>query len=257
VSTLFWFFSSTAGVIALLAALAIWVYRRPHSRPARTFLITVSACYLLATIYAFSHPLGQLLAAGYRPLTAADIPAGRSAVVLLGSGIYTAKGWDGSRYSVLDRTTAPRVLEAFRLYRLVQPVSIISSGGNLREDSIVEPAGLTMKNALVDLGVPQDRILVETRSKTTHDEAEIVKAMLPSLDVQTVFLVTTELHMRRSVGTFRAAGLTVVPAIAPEPQGLDDWPLWFLPSDAGFSESKALGHELLGILYYAARGWYR
>ena len=253
----FWFLWSTAGVISVLTALAAWAYFRPNSQRGRIALLGAIVFYFLTSLYGVSHPVGQLLAAGYRPLTTKDVPSGRTAIVLLGSGIYTAKGWDGSRYSVLDRTTAPRVLEAFRLYRLIQPAWIVSSGGNLREDWIVEPAGLTMKNALIQLGVPADRIASETRSKTTHDEAEIIKGMLPALKVDQIVLVTTQLHMRRSVGTFRAAGVQVIPAIAPEPTGLDDWFLWFVPTDTGFNETKALLHELVGILYYAVRGWYR
>ena len=256
-SSLLWFLWSAAGVLSVLVFLAAWAYLRPNSRRARTVLLTAIAFYFLTTLYVVSHPAGQLLATGYRPLTPSEIPRGRTAIVLLGSGIFTAEGWDGSRYSVLDRTTAPRVLEAFRLYRLIQPAWIVSSGGNLREDSIVEPAGLTMKNALIQLGVPPELIAIETRSKTTHDEADIVKGMLPELGVDQIVLVTTELHMRRSVGAFRAAGISVIPAIAPEPTGLDDWWAWFLPTDAAFNESKALAHEVVGILYYAVRGWYR
>ena len=257
VSGLFWFLWSAAGIVTVLAALAAWVLVRPESRRARIALFAVSACYLASSLYVVSHPAGQLLAAGYRPLVASDVPRGRTAIVLLGSGIFTAKAWDGSRYSVLDRTTAPRVLEAFRLYQSLQPAWVVSSGGNLRDDSIVEPAGLTMRTALIQLGVPPERIAIETRSKTTRDEATIIKEMLPGLAVDHVVLVTTQLHMRRSVGVFRAAGITVIPAIAPEPTGLDDWWAWLLPTDAGFNESKALVHEVAGILYYAVRGWYR
>jgi uncharacterized SAM-binding protein YcdF (DUF218 family) len=257
VSSLFWFLWSTAGVVSVLAVLAAWTCLRPNSRSARSSLLAAIAFYFLTTLYLVSHPAGQLLASGYRPLVPSDIPEGRTAIVLLGSGIYTAKGWDGARYSVLDRTTAPRVLEAFRLYRMIPAAWIISSGGNLREDSPIEPAGLTMRNALIQLGVPAEQIAVETKSRTTHDEAEIVKAMLPSLAIDHVVLVTTQLHMRRSVGTFRAAGVAVIPAIAPEPIGVDSWAAWIVPTDTGFTEFKALAHELVGILYYTLRGWYR
>jgi len=257
VSGLFFFVWSAAGISSVFVGLATWVLARPVSRRARTSLLAAAVFYFASSLYVVSHPAGQLLAAGYRPLKAADVPRGRTAIVVLGSGIFTAKAWDGSRYSVLDRTTAPRVLEAFRVYRLVEPAWIVTSGGNLREDSIAEPAGLTMKTALVQMGVPRERIAIETRSKTTHDEAEIIKGMLPALGVDHVVLVTTELHMRRSVGTFRAVGIPVIPAIAPEPTGLDDRWAWFLPTDTAFNESKSLAHELVGIFYYAVRGWYR
>lgn len=241
----------------MLGGLGAWLCLRPSSRRARTLFLAATSFFALSSIYGVSHPIGKLLSGRYHPLTKADLPSGRTAIVLLGSGIYTARGWDGVRYSVPERTTAPRILEALRLYRMSEFAWIVSSGGNLRPDMPVEAAGVTMRNELVELGVPPERIQVETESRTTHEEAEVVKAMLPSLQVDHIVLVTTELHMRRSVGTFRAAGIEVIPAIAPEPIQVDDQWQRLIPSEAGFSESKALCHELVGILYYRVRGWYQ
>jgi uncharacterized SAM-binding protein YcdF (DUF218 family) len=114
-----------------------------------------------------------------------------------------------------------------------------------------------MRTALVQLGVPATRILTESTSLNTRDQAILVRPMLDRLEAQQVVLVTSQVHMRRSLGAFRAAGITAIPAVA-EDRGPDlSWPLWILPSGSGLQTSAMAAHEGAGLVYYALRGWYR
>ena len=81
--------------------------------------------------------------------------------------------------------------------------------------------------------------------------------MLPKLNVEHLVLVTSDDHMRRSLGAFRAAGIRAIPAIVREPFPPRSWQEWVVPSDRGLWDASMLAHEILGIGYYAARGWYR
>ena len=114
-----------------------------------------------------------------------------------------------------------------------------------------------MRDELVRLGVPESRILIESRSGNTHDEAVIVKPMLASLHVDRVILVTSELHMWRAVGAFRATGVDVIPAKARGVFTTLPWYLWIAPSNEGLNEGALLAHEVFGIPYYFARGWFK
>ena len=114
-----------------------------------------------------------------------------------------------------------------------------------------------MADLLVRLGVPRARVRVEDESGTTHDEAVIVSRMLAAQPVDHVILVTSAVHMRRSVGTFKASGVHVIPAPAREPQFWDTWWEKFVPTDKGVDEAGMVAHELAGILVYQWRGWYR
>ena len=142
-----------------------------------------------------------------------------------------------------------RTLEAARIYRLLNPDYVISSGGVVQDDSV----GAAMKNTLIHLGVPADRILVEGKSLNTRDEAVMVAAMLPPLKVDHVVLVTSAMHMRRSVGLFRAVGINVIPAIARQHE-YSGFFVHLLPSDTGLRTSALAVHEILGITYYRLRG---
>ena len=235
----------------------VWMQLRARSRAARAYLLCIVALYTAASIYIVPASVGRVLVMGYRPLDRRDVPDGRTAIVLLGSGSYTAEDWRGNRLTVLDRLSTSRVLEAFNASRLIEATWIISSGGLVRPSPHKEPSGETMRRMLIQLGVPASRVLVETKSRNTYDEAVIVGEMLRTLDVQHIVLVTSDIHMRRSVGAFRAVGVPVIPAIARNPSVPEDWVERFLPSDLGLRESSLVAHEILGLVYYGARGRFR
>ncbi len=179
-------------------------------------------------------------------------------VVVLGSGSVTARDWDENRYAVVDHASQMRVIEAARVYRLANPAWVISSGGAYGERfGPASAAGIVMRDDLVTLGVPAERILIEYESGNTRDEAVVIRPMLAKLGIDRVILVTSELHMRRAVGVFRAAGIEAIPAKA---RGLFDampWFRWIVPSHEGLAEGELVMHEVLGIAYYWMRGWYR
>jgi uncharacterized SAM-binding protein YcdF (DUF218 family) len=251
------FLFSTGGVICTIVGALLWIRLRERSKAAPRFLVILIVAYAAAGAYPISHNAGRLLMLHFRPFSASDAPSGRTAVVVLGTGSFTARDWEGNNASIPDRSGAARIIEAARVYRLIGPEWVISSGGHVYADDTNAPSGATMRDMLVSLGVPASRILVETDSKNTHDEAVIIRSMLKSVSVEHVVLVTADLHMRRSLGAFRAQGIHAIPAIARRPTSRPPWNFPWLPSDAGLAETGAVAREVLGIGYYALRGWYR
>lgn len=255
-AAVFWFLLSSGGAITCLVAGAAWHLLSPRTA-SRRFLTAVALFYLAASTYIVPHLLWLAIASGYQPLTRESIPPGRVAVVLLGSGSYQVRDWSENRFAAVDRIGAARLLEAARLFRLLGAEFIVSSGGLITPMERIRASGLTMAEALVDLGIPHDRIIVEARSMTTHHEAELVREILRERPVDHVVLVTSQIHMRRAAGAFRAEGIPVIPAIAREPTSIDTWWEMLIPTDKGLEESAMVAHELFGLVGYAARGWYR
>jgi uncharacterized SAM-binding protein YcdF (DUF218 family) len=251
-----WFAISVGGLLLALAVGAIWLWVRPTRGP-RRFLVTVLLVFAAASLYPIPRSIARLMGAGYRPLEKKDVPAGPHVVVLLGSGTHTRRDWDGRATAVLDPISAERTLEAARLYQLISPTWVISSGGIVDPDEDTIPSGEVMRDTLVALGVPRERILVERESRSTRDEAMVVARMMKVLQINRVVLVTSGVHMRRSLGVFRAAGFDAIPAIAKD-STVDTlhWTLVFLPSDKALRLSALVAHELVGTLYYWTRGWY-
>ncbi len=146
---------SSGGAALVLVVGALWIWRRPGSSPARRWLIAGALVVAGA----------QLLRAELRHRPAALSPAfGRShtprfpqarprssssarALIRRGTGTMT-------RFPVLDRASAARVLEAIRVFKMTDAAWIIASGGLLRPTEFDEPNGRTMRDALVRSGVP-------------------------------------------------------------------------------------------------------
>jgi uncharacterized SAM-binding protein YcdF (DUF218 family) len=257
VADLFAYAFSPPGIAWLLAVGALWLCIRPGSRLAPRLLLAIAVLILAFSIFAVSFQFERMLAWGYRPLAAADVPAGRRVIVVHGSGSFTTRSWDGSEFTTVDFGAAERVLEAARVYRLLGAEAVISSGGSPRRDDPDEPTGVAMRRALIDLGVPAARNLVETDSRNNHDESQILESMLKPIGAEHTILVTSARHMRRSVGTFRAAGLEVIPAVARNSVLDQPWTERWLPKDIGLWETREVAHEYLGLAAYLARGWYR
>jgi uncharacterized SAM-binding protein YcdF (DUF218 family) len=81
--------------------------------------------------------------------------------------------------------------------------------------------------------------------------------ILRSLGVANTILVTSRVHMRRAVGTFRAQGMPVIPAPAPDRHVQVPWPMGFFPTEAGLAATASGAHEIAGLAYYGLRGWYK
>jgi uncharacterized SAM-binding protein YcdF (DUF218 family) len=257
VSDLFTYVFTPAGIAWLLVVGALWLCLRPGSRLVPRALLTVALVYLTFSVFVVGFQFERLLVWGYRPLGPADVPPGRHVIVVLGSGSLTTRDWDGGTFTTVDMSAAERVLEAARVYQMVGAEAVISSGGSVRRDDPNEPTGMAMRNALVDLGIPAERIQVETDSRNTHDESLIVGSMLKTIGAPHTILVTSARHMRRSVGTFNAAGVEVIPAIARNSVLDQPWTKRWLPRDIGLWETSEVAHEYLGLAAYLVRGWYR
>ncbi|HZR25948.1 MAG TPA: YdcF family protein [Vicinamibacterales bacterium] len=219
--------------------------------------MSVVLAYIVGSVYSTPYAVRQLLTGDLKPLATIPPAASPTAIVLLGSGALELRDWNERQMTVLDRESASRVLEAARVYRLVEDGWLISSGGTISNEVGAPTTAAAMRDGLVSLGVPVSRILLEPRSQTTHEEAIAVLPLLEQLHSPRVILVTSDYHMRRSLGAFRAAGIDAVPAIARDPEASLPMRRWLTPSADSLRYTGHVVHEIGGLLVYVARGWWR
>src|SRR4051812_18172151 len=167
---------SVTGLLLGLLAAVVWLFAAPASRGPRRLLIALLAVYLAASVHVVSRAIGWPLRRGFHSFERADAPPPPYAIVVLGAGARTVHGHSG-RIGVLALGGASRVLEAARVFGLLGGPLVVSSGG--------PPPGLdmfaesvTMQRALVELGVPADRIVLESESQVTRDEAVLTAQIL-------------------------------------------------------------------------------
>lgn len=240
-------------IVALAAGVAL-LFWQPTRRWGRGWLLVLAIGYWLISAMPVVDLLARTLTWSYRPITSAQQLRGASAIVILGGGNQEIVGRTVS-LDLPSPSTANRVLEGIHIYRMMEHPWVIPSGGVTLRDGESEAAG--MRALLVRFGVPDDRIILEDRSHTTHEEAVFLPAMLRAHGISQFVLVTSPIHMRRALGAFHAQGLYPIPAISMGLyRGDEDGPWWrVVPSGRGLEFGDRVAHEYLGWLYYWTRGW--
>ncbi|NMB62761.1 MAG: YdcF family protein [Chloroflexi bacterium] len=193
----------------------------------------------------------------YRPLT--DIPTA-DAIVVLGGGTEPAIP---PRRSVEINSAGDRVFAAARLYREGKAPVLILSGGNIDwlSNNASTPAD-QMADMLSFLGVPSSALILENTSQNTYENALHTKAIMEEKGFDQVLLVTSAIHMPRSVSLFEKQGVSVIPVPVDysvventtAPSTLDII-LGLLPSAGNLSTTTNALKEYLGIWMYTLQGW--
>lgn len=201
----------------------------------------------------FSDWVRGSLESRYPPLAIEGLPAA-DVILVLGGGIDVP--FAPRLYPNLG-AGADRVWHAARLYHAAKAPRILVSGGMLpwRQTSLSEAEA--MRTVLLELGVPEAAILLESGSATTRDNAVETARLMAAAGYQDALLVTSALHMPRAEASFCAVGVEVVPAAA-DHEVVDDGPLTpldLLPQAAALESSSRALKELIGLWVYRWRGW--
>ena len=124
--------------------------------------------------------------------------SGADVIVLLGGGaISQVPDVDG--VGALCASPANRLLTAVRLQKILN-VPILVSGGQTYSDSGAE-AEISAR-VLKSLGVPDDKILTETKSVNTTQNARYSAEILRNKGLNKPVLVTSAFHMKRAMINF-------------------------------------------------------
>ncbi len=189
--------------IVALFALAVWLWRKKRQKQAALMLGALTfAFYLLCTGFVAEKTMGWLESAYEPPAN----PQGDVIIMLGGGAMNDSPDVDGT--GALCASPANRLLTAVRLQRRLD-VPILLSGGQVYEDTGAEAR--IARRILLSLGVPDDKILVETKSINTTQNARYSAEILREHGYTRPILVTSAFHMKRSVLNFEKQGIAVVP----------------------------------------------
>jgi len=164
----------------------------------------------------------------------------KAALVVLSSGLRTFDESVPLRER-LDAAATQRVLTASRLWHEHGFGLVVLTGAPPEQTA-------AMLDLMTTLGVPPDRVVLETRALSTRDNAAYSAEILRARGAQSVVLVTSATHLRRAVKDFGAVGVEVIPAAADvmgrSRTGVDS----LLPSASALAQSHVCLHEILGYL---------
>jgi uncharacterized SAM-binding protein YcdF (DUF218 family) len=104
---------------------------------------------------------------------------------------------------------AERYTEAVALARRLPAARIVFSGGSGRLLTVEAPEAEEAGRLFAALGIAEDRITLESKSRNTHENAVLSAEIVKPAPGQRWLLVTSAWHMPRAIGCFRRAGFTV------------------------------------------------
>lgn len=236
-------------VVLLGAALLLRLLRRAPRLRRVLVITTVLELWVLGTGVVANLLLYPLETRYQRPESPPETPA--AIVMLTGTTDDGRVGGPGFDFT----ESADRFIEAVRLAHAYPKALLLISGGSseLRDTSYRE--GAALGGLALQLGVPARQLMVDREARNTRENALFSDKLLRQAGVTgPVLLVTSALHMPRSVGCFAKIGRQVVP-----------WPVdyqrsgWggsaWLPKPGSLNRSDAAIHEYLGWLSYKISGY--
>jgi uncharacterized SAM-binding protein YcdF (DUF218 family) len=190
-----------------------------------------------------------------------ELPKADAIVVLGGS----TKSAFPPRPSVDLSEEGDRVLYGAQLYREGKAPVVIASGGRIAWRGGGPSESADMAEILKTLGVPASAILQDPTSLNTYQNAVNVRQIMKQRGIRRVLLVTSAMHMPRSLGIFQRQGIEAIPAPTDfliteqeieEPNTTPEATILSLLPDADRlrNTTRAL-KEYLGMVIYRLRGW--
>ena len=168
-----------------------------------------------------------------------DASAGKCVVVIYGGGILPG--------GAPSNTTLKRLNGGLKVREQLPDAWILVSEGGLGWGG----GAAWLRRFLVNNGVPDNRILLETRAGSTHQNAIYVSEICSQEDFDSIVLVTSDLHMPRSYYTSRRHGLN------PSVHAVDPGTLSaaFCPEWNNLVYFYRVVNEYAGIIGYKVLGW--
>ncbi len=229
VSKVFWLIAAPTNALVLISAIAaFWAVLRSPNCVA--WLAAAVVCGLVIGTFT---PIGVALTVPleYRfALSPPDSRVSPDGIILLGGG------------SIGELRAVAALSQNYPKARL-----IFSGFG------ATDPANDLRLKIFAQLGGDPTRVSMESRPRTTSEDALYVAALLKPKPSERWLLVTSALHMPRAVGCFRVAGFQVEPYPV-EFRTVRSHPFAFVPGAAALHDLDTATKEWIGLIAYRLMG---
>ena len=244
------------GLTCILLVITLLINNNKHLRT--TLVVTALLILWLSSTSFAANSLVKSLEWRYFPPE--EIPQ-VDVIVVLGGGTEPAYY---PRLGVEVNNAGDRVLAAAELFRQDKAPNILLSGGNIAwfSNGKSTPAE-EMADILEFTGVPHNVLWLEKESRNTYENAVFSKAILQEHNIKKILLVTSAMHMPRSVALFEKQGFEVIPmpvdySITKDNENSKSFLstiIGFIPSAGNLASTTNALKEYLGIFTYHLQGW--
>lgn len=135
------------------------------------------------------------------------------AAIILGAG--TSKG-------KISYVFEQRILHAVDLYKRKKVLMLIFTGGYGQGQTLSDSRAA--KNYAIQLGVPEDRILIEEASTVTYTNIKNAKRVMAKNHLHSALLVSDPYHMKRAMAMCEKMGIRALPSPTPTSMYRSGWP---------------------------------
>ena len=239
-------------VFWVMALLIVSLLVKSKQLSRRLILISVIFFYLIS-----NHFLVDVFLRGWE-YPVKNLPADSSYYdvgIVLGGNIIT---YNNDDKRLIFRNSADRGLQALQLYKQgrIKKILISAGPGSLIYQDKIESS--YYRDYLISIGVPASDIINDSLANNTHQNAVNSKQILDKMYPGGKFLlITSALHMRRSLGCYKKTGLKVTPyavgRLSTSPYHNIEY--LFIPDLDSLQYWSYLLHEWMGYLIYKITGY--
>lgn len=206
VSKVAWAMLSPTNVLMLLVALGTLCMINGAISAAKKILISSSLLMLIIAVYPVGDsPLYALESRFAKPLV---MPEQIDGIIVLGGGenIKTSMSWHSAELG----EGGDRYIGAGQLAQQYPLAPVIFTGGSslLRFQGKGSEANIA-QTILTSIGIEKDRLIIESRSRNTHENFLFIQPLLPDTTGH-YLLVTSAFHMPRAIAIARQQRLNVI-----------------------------------------------
>jgi len=147
----------------------------------------------------------------------------------------------------LSGAAANRLLTTARLYYVTKLPMILSGGRVFKENGNESQIA---KRQLIELGIPEQKIIIEDKSRNTAENALYTRNILEKFDYRKPVLIVSAIQMQRAVMNLEKLGIEVIPYPTDYRKNIN----WYfdvfqlVPSAINLSDTSLVIKEYLGIL---------
>ena len=206
-SKIFWWIAAPSNVFLALFVAGIALLWTPWQRSGRQLLAVLAAVAIILAVL----PIGtwMIVPLENRFPQIRDIPASVVGVITLGGAVnqFMTVARDQTALS----GGVERLTEFVAIARRRPELRLVYTGGSgsLTRQDLKET--LVARRLFSEIGFDPARVVYEDQSRNTHENAVMTHALIRPRPDETWILITSAMHMPRSVGVFRMAGWKVLP----------------------------------------------
>lgn len=254
-SKLIWFVLRPSNLAFFLICAGLFAIWRQRGWQGAGLILCVGGALLLG-VAGYSPAANVMLAQlehRFPPKAPTELSGDIDGIIILGGFEDFGSGTDHTGLPINE--AAERLTEGVRLALQYPKAKVLFTGaivsGLDTSQSLAGPVG----RFLNDLGVDENRIILEPKARNTHENAVFAKSLVKPQPSDRWVLITSGYHMPRSVGVFRKAGFAVIPyPVDLRTRSAGTTPRGFASLSDGLKRFDMVVREYIGLVGYWLTG---